>query len=137
MNIKQIDFQKHADSRGMLVVAEYEKEIPYPVNRIYYIFGVGQNTRRGFHSHKKLQEICIPIHGKCKIMVTDGNEKQIITLDDPSKGLYLANNVWREIYDFSQDCVLLVLASEKYSEDDYIRSYDEFKEWQRTHKSNH
>lgn len=137
MDIKQIDFQKHGDSRGMLVVAEYEKEIPFTVKRVYYIYGVGEHTSRGFHSHKNLQQIYIAIHGSCKVMLTNGKEKQVVTLDDPAKGLYIGHNVWREIFDFSHDGVLLVLASEKYSEDDYIRSYDEFQEWQRTHKNNH
>lgn len=130
MDIKKIDFQKHGDDRGMLVVAEYEKEIPFIVKRIYYIYDADANTKRGFHSHKNLQQIYIAIHGSCKVKLTDGKEQQIICLDNQAEGLYIGHNVWREIYDFSSDCVLLVLASEKYSEDDYIRTYEQFEQSQ-------
>ena len=128
MDIKKIDFQKHGDDRGMLVVAEYEKEIPFVVKRIYYIYDSHSTTQRGFHSHKNLQQIYIAIHGSCKVKLTDGNETKIVCLDNPAEGLYIGHNVWREIYDFSSDCVMLVLASEKYSEDDYIRNYEQFEQ---------
>lgn len=131
MDIKKIDFQKHGDERGMLVVAEYQKEIPFTVRRIYYIYNANSTTKRGFHSHKNLQQIYIAIHGNCKVMLTNGTEKQIVCLDNPDQGLYIGHNVWREIYDFSDDCVLLVLASEIYSENDYIRSYEEFEQNQK------
>ena len=130
MDIRPIDFQKHGDDRGMLVVAEYQKEIPFPVKRIYYIYGAEADTRRGYHSHKNLQQIYIAIHGSCKVTLTDGTETQTVCLDNPAKGLYIGHNVWREIFDFSPDAVLLVLASEVYSEDDYIRTYEEFEAWQ-------
>ncbi|MDE7372945.1 MAG: FdtA/QdtA family cupin domain-containing protein [Clostridia bacterium] len=129
MDIKPIDFQQHGDSRGMLVVAEYQKEIPFTVKRIYYIYGAEAQTRRGYHSHKNLQQIYIAIHGSCKVTLTDGTDTQTVCLDTPTKGLYIGHNVWREIFDFSSDAVLLVLASDTYSEDDYIRTYQEFQEW--------
>ena len=126
MDIKKIEFQQHGDSRGMLVVAEYQKEIPFTVKRIYYIYGADSETRRGFHSHKNLQQIYIAIHGSCRVTLTDGKTTETVGLDDAASGLYIGHNVWREIYDFSDDAVLLVLASEPYSEDDYIRTYDQF-----------
>ena len=126
MDISLIDFQKHGDDRGSLVVAEYEKEIPFLVKRIYYIYDVSDDKRRGFHSHKNLQQIYIAIHGSLKVKLDNGKEQQTILLDNPSQGLYIGHNVWREIFDFSEDAVLLVLASEKFSEDDYIRNHDEF-----------
>lgn len=126
MDVKKIKFQKHDDARGNLVVAEYGKEVPFDVKRVYYIYGVGEGVKRGFHSHKKLEQIYIAIHGSCKVTLTDGDDTRTVTLDDPSEGMYIGHNVWREIHDFSADGVLLVLASETYSEDDYIRSYDEF-----------
>ena len=131
MDVKEIKFQQHRDSRGMLVVAEYQKEIPFTVKRIYYIYGADKDTRRGFHSHKNLQQIYIGIHGSCKVTLTDGNQTQTVSLDDATKGLYIGHNVWREIFDFSEDAVLLVLASEPYSEDDYIRTYEEFEQSQK------
>ena len=126
MDTQWIDFQKHGDDRGSLVVAEYEKEIPFLVKRIYYIYGVSDDKRRGFHSHKNLRQVYIAIHGSLKVMLDDGEKQETVVLDNPAKGLYIGHNVWREIFDFSQDAVLLVLASEKFSESDYIRNHDEF-----------
>ncbi len=126
LDIKKISFQKHGDDRGNLVVAEYGKEFPFPVKRVYYIYGVASDKKRGFHSHRNLEQVYIAIHGSCKVTLTDGTDTQTVTLSDPSEGLYIGHNVWREIYDFSEDGVLLVLASEVYKESDYIRSYEEF-----------
>lgn len=126
MDTKWIDFQKHGDDRGSLVVAEYEKEIPFLVKRIYYIYGVDDDKRRGFHSHKNLRQVYIAIHGSVKVMLDDGDKQETVLLDNPAQGLYIGHNVWREIFDFSNDAVLLVLASEKFSESDYIRNHDEF-----------
>lgn len=123
-----IDFQCHDDNRGSLVVAEYQKEIPFVVKRIYYLFGGDIQTRRGYHSHKKLEQIYISINGSCKVMLTNGKEKNIVLLDKKDQGLYIGHNVWREIFDFSEDAVLLVLASEKYDESDYIRDYETYLE---------
>ena len=126
MDTRWIDFQKHGDDRGSLVVAEYEKEIPFLVKRIYYIYGVDDDKRRGFHSHKNLRQVYIAIHGSVKVMLDDGDKQETVLLDNPAQGLYIGHNVWREIFDFSNDAVLLVLASEKFSESDYIRNHDEF-----------
>lgn len=126
LDIKKISFQKHGDDRGNLVVAEYGKEFPFTVKRVYYIYGVDGDKKRGFHSHRNLEQVYIAIHGSCKVTLTDGTDTQTVTLSDPSEGLYIGHNVWREIYDFSEDGVLLVLASEVYKESDYIRSYEEF-----------
>ena len=121
-----IQFQSHDDDRGSLVVAETAKEIPFDIKRLYYIYDAGSETVRGFHSHKKLEQVYIGIHGSMKVTLSDGTEKKEVILDDPKKGLYIGHNVWRTISDFSPDAVLLVAASEHYSEDDYIRNYDEF-----------
>lgn len=83
-------------------------------------------VRRGFHAHKCLEQILICIHGSCKILLDNGKEKEIVSLDKPYEGLYVSNDMWREMYDFSPDAVLMVLASEFYDESDYIRDYDEF-----------
>ena len=81
---------------------------------------------RGHHAHKQLEQILICVHGQCKIKLDDGHDIEVVNLDQPNKGLYVANNIWREMFDFSDGAVLMVLASEYYSEDDYIRNYDEF-----------
>lgn len=126
MDIKLINFQEYVDKRGNLVVAEYGKEIPFIVRRIYYIYGVPEGEKRGFHSHKRLRQVYIAIHGSCEVMLISGEDKKTTKLESPAQGLYIGNDVWREIYNFSTDAVLLVLASEEYSEDDYIRKYDKF-----------
>ena len=90
------------------------------------MYDTQKGVRRGFHAHKSLEQILICIHGSCKIMLDNGVEKKIVLLEKPYEGLYISNNMWREMYDFSSDAVLMVLASELYDEDDYIRDYNEF-----------
>lgn len=126
MQIKIIDFQKHGDERGMLVALEETKEVPFTIRRVYYMYDTARNVRRGYHAHKKLEQILICVHGACTIHLDDGQECQEVRLDKPYEGLYIANDVWREMYDFSEDAVLMVLASELYDEDDYIRNYQEY-----------
>ncbi len=89
MDVRKIEFQQHGDDRGMLVVAEHDKEIPFIVKRIYYIYGADANTRRGFHSHKELEQVYIAIHGSCKVTLTDGDETKTVRLNDPAQGLYI------------------------------------------------
>lgn len=90
------------------------------------MYDTGKGVRRGLHAHKSLEQILICIHGSCKILLDNGNEKKIVPLEKPYEGLYIANDMWREMYDFSPDAVLLVLASDFYDEKDYIRDYNEF-----------
>lgn len=126
MQIKKYIFQRHGDDRGQLVAIEEYKDIPFRVKRVYYMYDTGEGVTRGFHAHKSLQQILICIHGSCKIRLDDGKEKKVIPLDKPYEGLYISNAIWREMFDFSPDAVLMVLASELYDEVDYIRNYDEF-----------
>lgn len=90
------------------------------------MFETLKDVRRGFHAHKTLQQILICTSGSCKIHLDDGTETAEITLDKPYEGLFIGSNLWREMYDFSPDAVLMVLASQMYDEGDYIRNYDEF-----------
>jgi dTDP-4-dehydrorhamnose 3,5-epimerase-like enzyme len=126
MDIKMYTFQRHGDDRGMLVALEEMKDIPFNIKRVYYMYDTIEGVRRGFHAHKCLEQILVPIHGSCKIHLDDGTETAEVVLDKPFEGLYISNAVWREMYDFSPDAVLMVLASEYYDEKDYIRNYDEF-----------
>lgn len=119
-------FQPHGDERGQLVALEEHKDIPFEIKRVYYMYDTGNGIRRGYHAHKSLEQILICIHGSCKILLDNGFEKKIIPLEKPYEGLYISNNMWREMYDFSPDAVLLVLASDYYDENDYIRDYEEF-----------
>lgn len=126
MTIKMFEFQPHGDERGQLIALEENKDIPFKIKRVYYIYGTKENVRRGFHAHKNLEQILICVSGSCKIHLDNGFETEEVILDKPSIGLYIANDMWREMYDFSRDAVLLVLASKLYDEADYIRDYNEF-----------
>lgn len=126
MQIVKYVFQQHGDERGQLVALEEFKDIPFEIKRVYYMYDTGEGVRRGFHAHKSLEQILICIHGSCKILLDNGEEKKIVPLEKPYEGLYIHNDIWREMYDFSEDAVLMVLASDYYKEEDYIRNYDEF-----------
>lgn len=126
MDIQLFNFSDHDDSRGHLVAIEAMQDIPFEVKRVYYIYETEIGVTRGFHAHINLQQVLICVHGSCKVLVDNGTEKKVISLEKPSVGLYITNNMWREMFDFSPGAVLLVLASEHYNENDYIRSYDNF-----------
>ena len=126
MEIKIIDFKVLGDERGSLVSLEQNKNIPFEIKRVYYIFGTDVKARRGFHAHKKLKQIAICVNGSCEFLLDDGESKENVLLDSPHKGLVIEDMIWREMYDFSKDCVLMVLADDYYDESDYIRDYDEF-----------
>ncbi|MEZ9394455.1 sugar 3,4-ketoisomerase [Vibrio splendidus] len=124
--IRLIEFNEIGDSRGKLVSLEGNKNIPFEIKRIYYIFNTSEDVSRGFHAHKNLQQVAICLSGKCRFTLDDGFSREEVVLDAPNVGLYIDNNKWREMDDFSEDCVLLVIASDVYDEDDYIRSYEDF-----------
>ncbi len=126
MRIKKYDFQQHGDYRGHLTVVENNADIPFEIKRIYYLYDTKPGFVRGLHSHRKLEQILVCVNGSCMIRLDDGCDREEVLLDDPTKGLYIGPNIWREMYDFSEGAVLLVLASEFYDESDYIRNYDEF-----------
>lgn len=136
MQVVKYVFQPHSDERGQLIALEELKDIPFKIKRVYYMYDAAEGVRRGFHAHKKLEQLLICIHGTCKILLDNGLEKKIIPLEKPYEGLYIANDMWREIYDFSPDAILMVLASELYDETDYIRNYDEFLNFVKSKKEN-
>lgn len=120
------DFNVLGDSRGALVSIEAERSIPFEIKRVYYIFGTQKGVARGFHAHKELQQVAVCLSGSCKFLMNDGTHKEETVLDSNSQGLLIDVMQWHEMYDFSEDCILMVLASDHYDESDYIRSYDEF-----------
>lgn len=128
MEIKTYRFPPHGDDRGQLVALEALEDIPFAVKRVYYIYDTLPGVVRGKHAHRCLEQILICVHGSCKVALEDGQERREILLDDPTLGLYISNDTWREMYDFSEGAVLLVLASEHYDEADYIRDYTKFLE---------
>lgn len=129
MHVVKYVFQPHGDERGQLIALEELKDIPFIIKRIYYVYDTVPDVVRGKHAHKSLEQILICIHGSCKVLLDSGSEKKVVPLEKPYEGLYIANNMWREMYDFSEDAVLVVLASDFYREEDYIRNYDEFLEF--------
>ena len=124
--IQWIHFPPLGDERGSLVALETGKTVPFDIKRVYYIFATQKDVARGFHAHKDLKQIVVCVTGKCRMILDDSKIRQEIWLDSPTKGLLISDLVWREMHDFSQDCVLLVLASEHYDESDYIRDYEDF-----------
>ena len=126
MEIKIIQFQNHGDDRGSLVSLEKIENIPFDIERVYYLFNTKDGVRRGFHAHKNLKQLAIVLKGSCRFLLDDGKEKVELLLDNPAQGLYIDSLIWREMFDFSDDCVLMVLADAVYDESDYIRDYDKF-----------
>ena len=126
MEVIKYNFPPHGDDRGQLVAVETLKDIPFEVKRVYYIYDTQPGVRRGFHAHRELEQVLICVHGSCKIHLDNGTDTAEVLLDKPSEGLYISNDMWREMYDFSHGAVLLVLASEYYNERDYIRNYQDF-----------
>lgn len=122
-----LNFKGRGDDRGLLVAIEAIADVPFEIKRVYYIFDTRTDVRRGFHAHRNLKQVAIALKGSCKFMIDDGDKQSHYVLDQPTQGLLLHGFLWREMYDFSDDCVLLVLADQYYDENDYIRSFDEFK----------
>jgi dTDP-4-dehydrorhamnose 3,5-epimerase-like enzyme len=114
------------DERGKLVAIEENQQIPFAIKRVYYIYGTKTGVARGYHAHKELNQLAVCVSGKCKIVMDNGLNKKDIWLDNPATGIIIPPMVWHEMQDFSEDCVLLVLASEHYDESDYIRNYETF-----------
>jgi len=128
MEIKLIPLQAHGDDRGSLIALEEERNIPFEIKRVYYMFNTKEAVRRGLHAHRKLKQVAIAMRGSCRFVLDDGKERVEILLDNPAQGLLIDSCMWREMYDFSPDCVLMVLADSHYDENDYIRDYDVFLE---------
>lgn len=126
-NTKDMSFIVRSGERGHLVAVEEYDSVPFAIRRVYYIYGVGSDDRRGFHSHEALEQALICVSGSVSILVDDGERSEVVKLADPSHALYIGPLVWREMFDFSADAVLLVLASEHYDPDDYLHDYNEFK----------
>lgn len=121
-----IELTNLGDDRGSLVVLEHNKQVPFNIERVYYIFATGQGVSRGFHAHKELEQVAICVKGQCEMLLDNGQEKQAILLDSPTKAVAINKMIWHEMHNFSDDCVLLVLASDIYDESDYIRNYKAF-----------
>ncbi|WP_243544490.1 sugar 3,4-ketoisomerase [Pseudodesulfovibrio tunisiensis] len=127
-NIDFLRFDVMGDDRGALVALEQFRQIPFDIKRVYYIFDTRHGVDRGKHAHRNLEQVLICVNGSCTIVLDDGSSVKEVKLDYPDQGLYIGKNIWREMKNFSQGCVLMVLANQYYDEHEYIRSYDEFKQ---------
>ena len=124
--MKELLFHENGDDRGRLVVVEGNKDIPFQIARIFYIYGSDRDVVRGCHANRKSEFVLINVCGSSKVKIMDGKSEQVVVLDKPHTGVYLPKMVWKEMYDFSEDSILLCLASEGYDPEEYIRDYDEY-----------
>lgn len=125
--VQMLEFPQHGDDRGHLVVVEGLKDIPFEIRRIFYIYGTQADTVRGSHANRKSEFVMINVAGRSTIRVRDGlGNEGVFAINRPHTGLYLPKMIWKDMYDFSEDSVLLVLSSEPYDPDEYIRDYDAY-----------
>ena len=121
-----LEFGDLGDERGNLVVVEGEQDIPFEIKRVFYIYGSDSEVVRGQHANRKSEFVLINVSGTSKVRVDNGSEEDIIELNRPRMGLYLPTMLWKDMYDFSEDSVLLVLTNTHYDGAEYIRDYDEY-----------
>ncbi|HEC1754850.1 TPA: FdtA/QdtA family cupin domain-containing protein [Campylobacter lari] len=126
MDYKLINLNYFDDKKSTLVACEKNINCPFEIKRIFYIFDVPKNTIRGDHANLNSQFFFIALKGECKIKIDDGNKKEIFLLNNPKQGLFLDKMLWKQMYDFSKDCILLVLTNTCYDKNEYIYNYDEF-----------
>lgn len=125
--VQMLEFTQNGDERGYLVVVEGKQDIPFDIKRIFYIYGSDQSVVRGQHANRYSEFVLINVTGTSKVKVKDGRGNEVIfSLNRPHTGIYIPKMVWKEMYEFSEDSVLLCLASEHYDSQEYIRDYDEF-----------
>lgn len=123
-----LHFPVHGNHEGSLVALEKGADFPFDIKRVYYIWGTKADAVRGKHAHRKLEQVIVCTSGSCDFILDDGKQRETVHLDNPAVGLHIKSNIWREFTNFSNDCVVMVLASEHYDESDYIRDYEQFKQ---------
>ncbi len=126
MITKLEEFKVLGDHRGQLVALEANRQIPFDVKRVFYIYGTQEGVPRGNHSHYKTKQFLVAVNGSCKVTLDNGKEKETFDLNKPNLGLFQDALIWGTMHDFSSDCVLMVLADEYYDASDYITNYDKF-----------
>ena len=121
-----LHFEQLGDERGHLVIVEGKESIPFSINRVFYIYGSDRDVVRGQHANKESEFVLINVAGTSKVRLTDGTEELIVELNEPHMGVYIPKMIWKDMYDFSEDSVLLVLASTHYDPEEYIRDYENY-----------
>lgn len=130
-NCNIIELNKIHNSAGNITIVEGEESVPFPIKRVYYLYDVPGNEERGGHGHKELYQLIVAASGSFTITLFDGNIKRSFMLNHPNHGLMIVPGIWRELTDFSSGSVCLVLASHQYEESDYIRDFEEYKEYKK------
>ena len=128
MNYKLISLKVFGDVRGKLISLEGNRNLPFEIKRVYYIYDTVPDQIRGMHAHRNLEQLIVAMDGACQFVLDDGKNRETVWLNRPDVGLYIGKNMWREMRHFSYGCKLMVLASDYYNEDEYIRDYSVFKE---------
>ncbi len=131
-NCSVLELDKHHHEKGNISVVENGKEVPFDINRIYYLYDIPGGEDRGAHAHKDLKQLIIAASGSFDIILDDGNVKRSITLNRPYIGLLVVPGIWRELINFSSGAICMVMASHKYNEHDYIRNYDNFLKYKKS-----
>ena len=121
-----LEFNDLGDDRGKLVVVEGSISIPFEIKRVFYIYGSDDSVVRGKHANRESEFVLINVAGTSKVRITDGKEEIIVELNKPMMGVYIPQMIWKDMYDFSQDSVLLVLASTHYDANEYIRDFEQY-----------
>ena len=124
---KVLNFADLGDERGKLVVVEGEQHLPFAIQRVFYIYGSDNEVVRGQHANRESEFVLINVGGTSKVRIDNGHSEAIVELNKPMMGLYIPTMVWKDMYDFSEDSILLVLASTHYDGNEYIRDYEEYK----------
>lgn len=128
-NCNVVELSKIHNPAGNITIVQNKKDLPFNVKRVYYLYDVPGGSERGGHAHKVLYQLIVAASGSFDVIIDDGKQKKVIQLNRPNFGLMVIPGIWREIVNFSSGAICFVLASEKYSEDDYIREYDTYKLW--------
>ncbi|MCH9756764.1 MAG: FdtA/QdtA family cupin domain-containing protein [Gammaproteobacteria bacterium] len=126
MDVRWIELERKSDERGQLLIAEAQKNIPFEIRRVYCLYGM-DTMPRGFHAHKHLQQVMVCLAGQCNVLLDNGISNIKVSMDNTKQGLFIDKMIWREMMDFSKDCVLMVIANAHYEENDYIRDHEAFK----------
>ncbi len=128
MLANELAFHVLGDERGSLVALEGERDIPFEIKRVYYIYSVDSDKPRGFHAHRKLRQMAFCLAGSCTMILDDGFSRESVAMSKPNVGIPIDPMIWHEMGEFSSDCILMVLADDVYDETDYIRDYSQFLE---------
>jgi len=124
-----LPLNKIHNREGNITIVEGQKNVPFDIKRIYYLYDIPGGAERGGHAHKELMQLIVAASGSFDVLLDDGLNKKVVTLNRPDYGLMVVPGIWRELVEFSSGGICLVLASHEYSEDDYIRDYKNFKKW--------